>query len=157
MLFRVRVFFPLIVLFVLLMLILRFCLLWKSSAVCTLAGLNDSICDPYPTNTKAMFSRTVLCMTLGFITLLSMVLVAIYKSNPTKQFVKGSKNTISEIMCFSKADDITLMEAVRKAFQHALLCTEHHPSERPTMHEVSRVLVPLLPSLPAKRTFSTPP
>ncbi|KAL8557025.1 hypothetical protein ACS0TY_004484 [Phlomoides rotata] len=67
-------------------------------------------------------------------------------------------------LVLSKADDNTLMEAVdaevsvtcmdlchvRKAFQLALLCTRHHPSERPTMHEVSRVLISLLPPPPPK-------
>ncbi|KAF9614675.1 hypothetical protein IFM89_019803 [Coptis chinensis] len=56
-------------------------------------------------------------------------------------------------------DDNTVMEAVdqevsitcmdlglvRKTFQLALLCTKKHPSERPNMHEVARVLVSLLP------------
>lgn len=37
------------------------------------------------------------------------------------------------------------MGLVRKAFQLALLCTKRHPSDRPTMHEVARVLVSLLP------------
>ncbi|XP_057798423.1 LRR receptor-like serine/threonine-protein kinase ERL1 isoform X2 [Salvia miltiorrhiza] len=74
-------------------------------------------------------------------------------------------------LVLSKADDNTLMEAVdpevsitcmdlthvRKAFQLALLCTKRHPSERPTMHEVSRVLVSLLPPPPAKKPCSTPP
>lgn len=64
----------------------------------------------------------------------------------------------------SKADDDTVMEAVdpevsvtcmdlthvRKAFQLALLCTKCHPSERPTMQEVARVLVFLLPTPPNK-------
>ncbi|KAH6761284.1 ERECTA-like 1 [Perilla frutescens var. frutescens] len=74
-------------------------------------------------------------------------------------------------LVLSKADDNTLMEAVdpevsvtcvdlshvRKAFQLALLCTKRHPSERPTMHEVSRVLVSLQPPPPAKKGSSTPP
>lgn len=74
-------------------------------------------------------------------------------------------------LVLSKADDNTLMEAVdgevsvtcmdishvRKALQLALLCTKRHPSERPTMHEVSRVLVSLLPPPPAKKGCSTPP
>lgn len=42
---------------------------------------------------------------------------------------------------------------VRKTFQLALLCTKRHPSERPTMHEVSRVLVSLLPAPPRKPGF----
>ncbi|XVF12384.1 hypothetical protein REPUB_Repub08aG0112900 [Reevesia pubescens] len=67
-------------------------------------------------------------------------------------------------LILSKADDNTVMEAVdpevsitcmdlahvRKTFQLALLCTKRHPSERPTMHEVSRVLVSLVPAPPTK-------
>lgn len=64
----------------------------------------------------------------------------------------------------SKADNNTVMEAVdpevsitcidlahvKKTFQLALLCTKGNPSERPSMHEVARVLVSLLPSPPSK-------
>ncbi|KAG7538879.1 Leucine-rich repeat-containing N-terminal plant-type [Arabidopsis suecica] len=64
-------------------------------------------------------------------------------------------------LILSKADDNTVMEAVdpevtvtcmdlghiRKTFQLALLCTKRNPLERPTMLEVSRVLLSLLPSL----------
>ena len=64
----------------------------------------------------------------------------------------------------SKADDDTIMEAVdsevtvtcmnsnhvRKALQLALLCTKKNPLERPTMHEVVRVLVSFLPSPQSK-------
>ncbi|CAN8251910.1 unnamed protein product [Cochlearia groenlandica] len=60
-----------------------------------------------------------------------------------------------------KADDNTVMEAVdaevtvtcmdlghiKKTFQLALLCTKRNPLERPTMLEVSRVLLSLLPPL----------
>ncbi|KAL6530198.1 LRR receptor-like serine/threonine-protein kinase erl1 [Orobanche hederae] len=74
-------------------------------------------------------------------------------------------------LVLSKADDDTLMEAVdpevsvtctdlshvKKAFQLALLCTKRHPSERPTMHEVSRVLVSLLPPPPPKKPCSAAP
>jgi len=70
----------------------------------------------------------------------------------------------------SKADDNTVMEAVdpevsvtcmdlahvRKTFQLALLCTKRNPSERPTMHEVARVLVSLLPPPPRKPGFDPP-
>ncbi|CAN6172293.1 unnamed protein product [Urochloa humidicola] len=63
-------------------------------------------------------------------------------------------------LILSKADDNTVMEAVdsevsvtctdmnlvRKAFQLALLCTKRHPADRPTMHEVARVLLSLLPA-----------
>ncbi|XP_007038488.2 PREDICTED: LRR receptor-like serine/threonine-protein kinase ERL1 [Theobroma cacao] len=73
-------------------------------------------------------------------------------------------------LILSKADDNTVMEAVdpevsitcmdlshvRKTFQLALLCTKRHPSERPTMHEVARVLVSLLPAPPTKLSSAPP-
>lgn len=81
-----------------------------------------SICDPYPPKPRgiphlelfpcstfsfvkylnhfasmllsAVFSRTtIVCITLGFITLLSMIIVALYKSNPQKQFIIGSNKS----------------------------------------------------------------
>ncbi|KAL0371604.1 UNVERIFIED_CONTAM: LRR receptor-like serine/threonine-protein kinase ERL2 [Sesamum calycinum] len=56
-----------------------------------------SICDPYPPKSRAVFSRTtVVCITLGFITLLSMIIVAVYKSNQPKQFVKGSNKNLMQ-------------------------------------------------------------
>ena len=68
----------------------------------------------------------------------------------------------------SRADDNTVMEAVdsevsvtctdmglvQKAFQLALLCTKRHPIDRPTMHEVARVLLSLMPT-PALQVPST--
>ncbi|MBA0847642.1 hypothetical protein Goshw_020878, partial [Gossypium schwendimanii] len=48
--------------------------------------------------------------------------------------------------------------AVKKVFQLALLCTKRHPSDRPTMHEVTRVLVSLMPlEPPAKQPTTIPP
>ncbi|KAK0598044.1 hypothetical protein LWI29_030998 [Acer saccharum] len=81
-----------------------------------------------------------------------------------KKAVDNDSNLHQLIM--SKADDNTVMEAVdpevsvtcldlnkvRKTFQLALLCTKRHPSDRPTMQEVSRVLLSLLPPPPAKPT-----
>ncbi|KAK7343630.1 hypothetical protein VNO77_12528 [Canavalia gladiata] len=72
-------------------------------------------------------------------------------------------------LILSKADNNTVMEAVdpevsitcidlvhvKKTFQLALLCTKTNPSERPTMHEVARVLVSLIPSPQSK--MLTPP
>ncbi|CAK9161038.1 unnamed protein product [Ilex paraguariensis] len=53
-----------------------------------------SICDSYGQKSKAMFSRTaVVCITLGFIMLLSMVIVAVYKSNQPMPFIKGSNRS----------------------------------------------------------------
>ncbi|XP_011041677.1 PREDICTED: LRR receptor-like serine/threonine-protein kinase ERL1 [Populus euphratica] len=54
-----------------------------------------SICGPYVPKSKVIFSRAaVVCITLGFITLLSMIIVAIYKSNQQKQLTKGSNKTV---------------------------------------------------------------
>lgn len=74
------------------------------------------------------------------------------------------------IQILSKADDNTVMEAVdsevsvtcmdmglvKKAFQLALLCTKRHPSDRPTMHEVARVLLTLLPAPSSKLGMVSP-
>lgn len=50
-----------------------------------------SICRPFSPKSRAVFSRAaVVCMALGFITLLSMVIVAVYKSNQPKQLIMGS-------------------------------------------------------------------
>ena len=70
----------------------------------------------------------------------------------------------------SRADDNTVMEAVdpevsvtcmdlthvKKSFQLALLCTKRHPSERPTMQDVSRVLVSFVPA-PTKASLLPKP
>lgn len=48
--------------------------------------------------------------------------------------------------------------AVKKIFQLALLCTKRQPSDRPTMHEVTRVLGSLvLASTPPKQPNPSPP
>ncbi|KAJ4897444.1 LRR receptor-like serine/threonine-protein kinase ERL1 [Raphanus sativus] len=74
-------------------------------------------------------------------------------------------------LILSKTDDNTVMEAVdpevtvtcmdlghiRKTFKLALMCTKRNPLERPTMLEVSRVLISLLPSMQvAKKQLSSP-
>ena len=48
--------------------------------------------------------------------------------------------------------------AVRKLFQLALLCTKRQPLDRPTMHEVARVLGSLIPPIvPPKQPTPTLP
>nr|XP_016513934.1 PREDICTED: LRR receptor-like serine/threonine-protein kinase ERECTA [Nicotiana tabacum] len=46
---------------------------------------------------------------------------------------------------------------VKKVFQLALLCTKRQPAERPTMHEVARVLESLVPVAETKQPNPTPP
>ncbi|KAL0317692.1 UNVERIFIED_CONTAM: LRR receptor-like serine/threonine-protein kinase ERL1 [Sesamum angustifolium] len=85
-----------------------------------------------------------------------------------KKAVDNDLNLLQLVL--SKAENDTLMETVdpevsvtcmdvshvRKTFQLALLCTKRNPSERPTMHEVSRFLGSLLPP-PPKKPCSVPP
>lgn len=47
------------------------------------------------------------------------------------------------------------MNQVKKALQLALLCTKRHSSDRPTMHEVARVLMTLLPAPSVKPGMAT--
>ena len=50
------------------------------------------------------------------------------------------------------------MGAVKKVYQLALLCTKGQPADRPTMHEVTRVLGTLVPSTtPPKQLAPLPP
>lgn len=82
-------------------------------------------------------------------------------------FISVSEFIFLSMNCqiLSKTDNNTVMEAVdpevsvtcmdlahvRKTFQLALLCTKHNPSERPTMHEVARVLISLQPLPPTTK------
>lgn len=49
--------------------------------------------------------------------------------------------------------------AVKKVFQLALLCTKKQPGDRPTMHEVTRVLTTLFPEtdIPKQTALTLPP
>ncbi|KAF2311766.1 hypothetical protein GH714_026600 [Hevea brasiliensis] len=70
---------------------------------------------------------------------------------PSKKILsKADSNTVMEVV--DQEVSITCMDLthVRKTFQLALLCTKRYPSERPTMHEVLRVLDSLLPAPPTK-------
>lgn len=51
------------------------------------------------------------------------------------------------------------LSAVKKVFQLALLCTKKQPSDRPTMHEVTRVLGSLVSTTAPKQIAlaTTPP
>ncbi|KAI5393545.1 LRR receptor-like serine/threonine-protein kinase ERECTA isoform X1 [Lathyrus oleraceus] len=46
--------------------------------------------------------------------------------------------------------------AVKKVFQLALLCSKRQPADRPTMHEVSRVLGSLVPSVTPPKQLNPP-
>ncbi|KAJ4950974.1 hypothetical protein NE237_027806 [Protea cynaroides] len=63
---------------------------------------------------------------------------------------KAASNSVMETIDPDVTATCKDLGAVKKIFQLALLCTKKQPSERPTMHEVSRILgglleVPILP------------
>ncbi|KAJ6339280.1 hypothetical protein OIU77_007276 [Salix suchowensis] len=98
----------------------------------------------------------------------------VYNQTPNLHEFETELETTGSIrhrnIILSRADDNTVMEAVdpevsvtcmdlthvKKSFQLALLCTKRHPSERPTMQDVSRVLLSLTPS-PTKASLLPKP
>lgn len=64
---------------------------------------------------------------------------------------KAANNVVMETVdpdVFSTCKDLG---EVKKVFQLALLCTKRQPSDRPTMHEVTRVLGCLVRPLPSPK------
>ncbi|PON39635.1 GPCR kinase [Trema orientale] len=59
---------------------------------------------------------------------------------------KTSNNAVMETVDPEITATCKDLGAVRKVFQLALLCAKQQPSDRPTMHEVTRVLGSLMPS-----------
>lgn len=59
---------------------------------------------------------------------------------------KTANNAVMETVDAEITATCKDLGAVKKAFQLALLCTKRQPSDRPTMHEVTRVIASLLPS-----------
>ncbi|KAG7037687.1 LRR receptor-like serine/threonine-protein kinase ERECTA [Cucurbita argyrosperma subsp. argyrosperma] len=74
---------------------------------------------------------------------------------------KTSNNAVMETVDPEITATSKDLGAVKKAFQLALLCTKRQPSDRPTMHEVTRVIGSLLPSAaplkPIPSVASLPP
>ncbi|CAN0918407.1 LRR receptor-like serine/threonine-protein kinase ERECTA [Linum grandiflorum] len=65
---------------------------------------------------------------------------------------KASNNAVMETVDTEITATCKDLGAVKKVFQLALLCAKRQPSERPTMHEVTRVLSSLMPpSSPPKQ------
>ncbi|MBA0626269.1 hypothetical protein Godav_003967, partial [Gossypium davidsonii] len=58
---------------------------------------------------------------------------------------KTANNSVMETVDPEITDTCKDLGAVKKVFQLALLCTRRQPSDRPTMHEVTRVLGSLMP------------
>lgn len=71
---------------------------------------------------------------------------------------KTASNAVMETVDPDIADTCQDLGEVKKVFQLALLCTKKQPSDRPTMHEVVRVLDCLVhPDLPPKPAQPQPP
>ncbi|KAK6926339.1 Leucine-rich repeat [Dillenia turbinata] len=69
---------------------------------------------------------------------------------------KADNNTVMEVVDTEVSVTCMDLAHVRKTFQLALLCTRRHPSDRPTMQEVARVLVSMLPAPPMKQRLDPP-
>ncbi|KAL9249459.1 LRR receptor-like serine/threonine-protein kinase ERECTA-like protein [Drosera capensis] len=63
---------------------------------------------------------------------------------------KATNNAVMETVDPEITDTCKDLAAVKKVFQLALLCTKRQPSDRPTMHEVTRVLESLIPDTTPK-------
>lgn len=59
---------------------------------------------------------------------------------------KTADNAVMDTVDLEISVSCNDLGAVKKVFQLALLCTKRQPSDRPTMHEVARVLGSLVPS-----------
>ncbi|PON73110.1 Mitogen-activated protein kinase kinase kinase [Parasponia andersonii] len=71
---------------------------------------------------------------------------------------KTSNNAVMETVDPEITATCKDLGAVRKVFQLALLCAKRQSSDRPTMHEVTRVLGSLIPSTaPPKQPAGAPP
>ena len=71
---------------------------------------------------------------------------------------KTASNEVMETVDAGIGDTCKDLGEVKKVFQLALLCTKRQPSDRPTMHEVVRVLDCLVnPDPPPKSSSQQPP
>ncbi|GAB2275891.1 hypothetical protein Dimus_010637 [Dionaea muscipula] len=70
---------------------------------------------------------------------------------------KAINNAVMETMDPEITDTCKDLGAIKKVFQLALLCTKRQPSDRPTMHEVTRVLGSLIPEAAPEQPPLIPP
>ncbi|CAO2816623.1 unnamed protein product [Amaranthus hypochondriacus] len=68
---------------------------------------------------------------------------------------KAANNAVMETVDPEVMATCKDLGVVKKVFQLALLCTKKQPGDRPTMHEVTRVLTSLVPELPIKQASLT--
>lgn len=70
---------------------------------------------------------------------------------------KATNNAVMETVDPEISATCKDLGAVKKVFQLALLCTKRQPLDRPTMHEVTRVLESLVPAPTPKQQGPSPP
>ncbi|CAN4121266.1 unnamed protein product [Withania somnifera] len=70
---------------------------------------------------------------------------------------KAANNAVMETVDPEIAATCKDLGDVKKVFQLALLCSKRQPAERPTMHEVARVLESLVPVAGSKQPNPSPP
>lgn len=70
---------------------------------------------------------------------------------------KTTNNAVMETVDPEISDTCKDLGEVKKVFQLALLCTKKQPVDRPTMHEVTRVLTSLMPSPDDPKQINAPP
>ncbi|KAL2517972.1 LRR receptor-like serine/threonine-protein kinase ERECTA [Abeliophyllum distichum] len=70
---------------------------------------------------------------------------------------KASNNAVMDTVDPEISETCRDLGEVKKVFQLALLCTKRQPSERPTMHEVARVLGTMVPPSNPKILTPSPP
>ncbi|XP_074286850.1 uncharacterized protein LOC141612047 [Silene latifolia] len=70
---------------------------------------------------------------------------------------KTANNAVMETVDSEITATCKDLGAVKKVFQLALLCTKKQPGDRPTMHEVTRVLSSLIPEIQPKQATVLPP
>jgi hypothetical protein len=79
-------------------------------------------------------------------------------SYPCQILSKTANNEVMETVDPEITATCKDLGAVKKVFQLALLCTKRQPTDRPTMHEVTRVLGSLVPLItPPKQCTQAPP
>lgn len=70
---------------------------------------------------------------------------------------KTANNTVMEIVDPDITTTCKDLSDVKKVFQLALLCSKRQPTDRPTMHDVVRMLSSMLPSaMPMKESTLVP-
>lgn len=113
------------------------------------------------TGRKAVDNESNLHHLVSPLPLLCLSLKMLVVTNQMSSYVQILSKTANNAVMETVDPDITAsckdLGAVKKVFQLALLCTKRQPVDRPTMHEVTRVLGSLVPPMsPPKQAAPLP-